>query len=233
VAADGYSQFGAANNAVQPANNVANAYVSTPALGFSGNNVTLTAWVYPTAPQVSWSGILFARGGAPATGLNISGGGNLGYHWRDSFWNVESGLTLANDQWSFVALVVQPTRGTLYVYDNATGLRSYTNEFAHATHTFSSGFRIGGDAQGDDRTFNGKIDEVAIFNAALTAQQISGLFPVTINLQRSGADLILSWPYGTLLEANSVNGPWTTNVGTSPLTVTPNASQKFYRVQVQ
>lgn len=233
LAADGFGTFGSANNAVQCANNVGNAYVATPALGFSGNTVTLTAWVYPTAPQVSWSGIVFSRGGSPATGLNISGGGNLGYHWRDSFWNVESGLVLPSDQWSFVALVVQPDRGTLYLFNNAGGLQSYTNAFAHTTHTFSSGFRIGGDAQGDDRTFNGKVDEVAVFNTALTPQQIAGLLPVKLTLQPSGADLILSWPFGTLLEADNVTGPWTTNVATSPLTVTPNAGRKFYRVQVQ
>jgi hypothetical protein len=42
----------------------------------------------------------------------------------------------------------------------------------------------------------------------------------------------LQWPQGTLLQAPTVNGPWTTNLSTSPYMVTPTAAQMFYRIQV-
>ena len=37
---------------------------------------------------------------------------------------------------------------------------------------------------------------------------------------------------GILLQATSLNGPWTTNSATSPYTLTPTGAQKFYRVQL-
>lgn len=53
-----------------------------------------------------------------------------------------------------------------------------------------------------------------------------------LSIQLSGAHLQLSWPTGTLLEATSLFGPWTTNGSASPYLTTPTAPQKFYRVQV-
>ncbi|MGA2659723.1 MAG: hypothetical protein ABSH34_19625 [Verrucomicrobiota bacterium] len=43
----------------------------------------------------------------------------------------------------------------------------------------------------------------------------------------------LQWPQGTLLEAPTLKGPWTTNLNTSPYMVNPTAAQMFYRVQVK
>jgi hypothetical protein len=52
----------------------------------------------------------------------------------------------------------------------------------------------------------------------------------TVNIERSGLELKLTWPLGTLLESANVLGPWTTNGATSPYLFTPSTSQKFYRV---
>jgi hypothetical protein len=58
--------------------------------------------------------------------------------------------------------------------------------------------------------------------------------PVTLQIQYSGANVQLSWPQGTLLQAPTVSGPWTTNNATSPYIVNPTAApQMFYRVQVR
>jgi len=56
--------------------------------------------------------------------------------------------------------------------------------------------------------------------------------PVTLYIARSGLSLQLTWSNGTLLEANAVTGPWTTNSATSPYLVAPAGNQRFYRVQV-
>jgi hypothetical protein len=54
----------------------------------------------------------------------------------------------------------------------------------------------------------------------------------TLSFQRSGPNqLQLTWDFGTLLEATTVSGPWTTNPNTSPFTLTPTGLQKFFRVQ--
>jgi hypothetical protein len=57
-------------------------------------------------------------------------------------------------------------------------------------------------------------------------------YTVTMNMQRSGANVLLTWPQGTLLESTNVNGPWVTNSAASPYTVSPTAPRMFYRVQL-
>jgi hypothetical protein len=48
-----------------------------------------------------------------------------------------------------------------------------------------------------------------------------------------GGQLQVTWPAGTLLEAPTVTGPWTTNSATSPHTFTPTGSQKYFRAIIQ
>jgi hypothetical protein len=90
--------------------------------------------------------------------------------------------------------------------------------------------------------FKGTIDEVAIFNAALTEAQIRQLYaaaevppPVLGFTQNGDGTFTLSWTKGMLLEATKVTGAWTTNAtAVSPFTVTPNKAeqQRYYRLQV-
>jgi hypothetical protein len=233
--ADGYSMFGSSNNAIACTHDLANSYVTTPTLGLTTNTFTITGWVRPDATPENWSGLVFTRGGTPATGLNINGSGQLGYHWGDSFWDVESGLTLPANEWSFVALVVQPTQATLYVY-NSDGMESFTHIAGHAALALNSGFRLGGDPAGDDRIFNGRIDEVAVFGSALTQEQIVTLvgatFP-TITLDRlPSGNIQLNWSGGALYQAEDLSGPWTPVPGaTSPYSFAPVLSRQFFRVQ--
>ena len=62
---------------------------------------------------------------------------------------------------------------------------------------------------------------------------INGSQPVNITLQMSGANLQLTWPQGTLLQATNLTGPWVTNLATSPYLVSPTNSRMFYRIRVQ
>jgi hypothetical protein len=121
---------------------------------------------------------------------------------------------------------------------------SSTNAIPHTADVFGNNWQIGHDdnAANNDgtRTFNGIIDEVVLYLQSLTGAQIQQLYlsaglplPVTLKIQPSGANVVLTWPVGTLLEAPSVTGPWTTNTATSPYTTAPSAARKFYRVQVK
>ena len=101
--------------------------------------------------------------------------------------------------------------------------------------------RIGGDPNNVNRTFNGDVDEVAVFNYALTPAQVLNLYNgvapppgVRLTLQRSVTNLTLGWPEGVLQEATSLLGPWSPVNGAAPPshTVTPSGPQRFYRVRV-
>jgi hypothetical protein len=57
--------------------------------------------------------------------------------------------------------------------------------------------------------------------------------PMTMNVQQSGGNIILTWPQGVLLQATNLGGPWSTNNATSPYTNIPSSPQMFFRVKLQ
>jgi hypothetical protein len=77
----------------------------------------------------------------------------------------------------------------------------------------------------DTNTITVNLDNVQAFDA------ISKNANLTIT--NSGANIILNWSTGTLLEATNLSGPWTTNINAAPYTVPATARQKFYRVRLQ
>jgi hypothetical protein len=95
---------------------------------------------------------------------------------------------------------------------------------------------IGSSGNGWADPFNGLIDEVAIYNYSLSTNQIqshynAGTMVPKISIVRSGANIILSWPYGQLYQADAITGPWTPVAGNpaSPFTALPNVAKRFYR----
>jgi hypothetical protein len=232
--------FGANNFAMQSTNDTDQAWVTVPALNLNTNTVTMTLWLNPNGSQGFETPGLFVtrQGSTVAAGIAYSYNDQIGYNWNDdpATWQFQSGLVVPPNQWSFVALVVEPTQATIYLY-NTNGLSSAVNPVSHANVAWDGTGRIGNDESNVNRTFNGIIDEVAVFNYAFTPDEVLNLYnaalSVTLNIQKVGANVVLSWPRGMLLEANQVTGPWTTNNAASPYTNTPAGPRKFYRVQVQ
>ena len=237
--------FEMANTAAQFANGTANSCINVPALNLNTNTVTITAWIYPTGIASDYAGVCFYRSGGTVAGINYGGSvgsntGMIGYTWDNdqNTWNWTSGLTPPANQWSFVALVVQPTSAIMYLV-TTNGRQSATNTYAHPSQGFSGTGTIGTDAyDAAGRAFNGLIDEVAVFNSALTQAQIQSLFAngsqldsVQVGCQRAGANLNLTWPQGTLLQSTNVTGPWSrASTSASPLVVSPTNNVMFYRV---
>ena len=232
--------FESTNYAVKSTANTDQSWVTVPGLNLDTNTVTLTLWLNPNGSQFPNAPGLFVTRGATtiAAGIGYQGGDQLGYNWNDdpATYNFQSGLIPPFNQWSFVALVISPTNATLYLV-NTNGLSTADNPIAHANAVWDGSAHIGNDANNVDRTFDGVIDEVAVFNYAFTPEQVLNLYnastSVLLNIQRAGSAVQLTWPVGTLLEANDVTGPWATNNAVSPYIVAPAGAKKFYRVQVQ
>lgn len=235
--------FESTNKAFQTTAGTAGSYVSAPLGSLSTNTVTFTAWVYPIGTQEGWTGLITSRGGSAAGGVGYNGDQMLAYTWNNnSTWSFSSGLVIPTNMWSFIAVVIAPDKATLYL-KNANGETSATNAIAHTSDTFGATWLIGRDnnASADDgsRTFNGTIDEVAVFTRSLTPDQVQLLYtsglsgaPIKVSAQRSGANIIVTWPRGTLLQADDVAGPWTVVPGaTSPYTTSAASGNKFFRVQ--
>jgi hypothetical protein len=238
-AADGWPAFGNANVALHSTADTGQSWVTLPPLGVTTDSATITAWVNPVS-HPSFAGIVFYRsGGGSASGLNLRDNGELGYHWNDAndSWSWASGLFAPLNQWSFVALVVEPTQATMHVI-NSGGAQSATNAVAHSSRAFVDAMRVGGDPLGAGRTFDGRIDEVAFFDYALSPEQVQSLYAaaltppvISLTIQRMGSDLWLTWPQGTLQQAAEVNGPYTNVLeATSPHTVSPTVPQSFFQI---
>jgi hypothetical protein len=224
-------------------------YVIAPALNLNTNTVTITAWVYPFADIASFDGIVFTRTGTDVAGLMYAAvptrHNTIGYTWNQGSgqtYNWTSGLATPPGQWSFVALAIEPTQTIAYVGANGV-LLSATNAVANNAEAWSGTTLLGADTVSlPSRIFNGDLDEVAVFDYTLSPAQFAQLYSaatvsatVTLTIQQHGSDLILGWPQGILLQAPTVNGPWTTNSAAAPpsYTVSPSETQMFYRVQVR
>jgi hypothetical protein len=209
-------------------------------------NVTIAAWVYDGGNQPANTAIFFHRQ-ADVFGLTTSpnptvGGDELRYTWNGTYFSFSSGLLLPANQWAFVALVIQATNATLYL-QNGLGMQSTNNAATHTASSFTGNSYIGRDTAGGatGRRWTGGIDEVMIFNKALSPAAVNGLFqglPTLANLtitRAAGNNLTITWPAGTLQEATNVTGPWSPTSGATngSYTVSPSAGMKFYRAQLQ
>ncbi len=95
---------------------------------------------------------------------------------------------------------------------------------------------IGWRMDNDFHPFVGTIDEVAFYNKALTQAQVQNHFNASVRLtiKRSGNDYILSWPLGTLQQADGLRATWSDlPLVTSPYTNTITGTGKFFRVKLQ
>lgn len=214
---------------------------AVPALNLNANTVTITAWLHPSGNQAAYTGIFMCRPSNDASGFNYTTGNQLGYTWNDNSsltWNWLSGVTVPSNQWSLAALVVTPNAASVYVL-NTNGFSGATNFLSHENESFNTISWIGDDTNGPARAFNGIIDEVAIFNHALTPTQLQQLYnsvanDVAITINNSASNLSLVWPKGTLEQAAVVTGPWSSISGaTSPYQVPLTQSATFYRVKIQ
>jgi hypothetical protein len=225
---------------------VANSDVAIPALNLDtsgGAHCTLAAWVYSASAQATWSGIIFNRGSSGANGIgvktNINGSDMLEYHWNNTYYTFDSGLVVPVGEWVFVALVVEPTKATFYLYQNGT-VQTATNVAAHAAAPFADPTYIGWDSTGATaRRFYGGIDEAMIFGRSLSAAELDGIYSASIaptvqlDATFSGGNLIMTWPTGILQRATDVTGPYNDDLtATSPYTNAPSGTKEFFRVRI-
>jgi hypothetical protein len=180
----GFPGFPAANPAVQlfGHNEPDNVTIGSP-WNLNTNTVTITAWINPSTPtEPSLTSIVLNRGaGNDVEGLIFNGGFNftLGYNWNNdpNTTNWDSGLLPPANEWSFVTLTVTPTNAIVNMM-NAEGEFSATHVYPHPVAPFAGTTMIGDDPGviNGALTFNGIIDEVGVFNQALSEPQLQAMF---------------------------------------------------------
>ncbi len=145
-------------------------YAVAPGFNRPITHFTVTAWIKRNGNQNNNAAICFSRGGNTVAGLNFGSANELRYHWNNNFWNWNSGLVVPNNEWTHVALVVEPTRATLYL----NGVPAVNNG-THPVQNFQGELFIGADLNFSARRFNGLIEEVCVWNRALPQDEIRAL----------------------------------------------------------
>ncbi len=148
--------------------------IEVPPLGMELSEATMAGWINPNGPQPDWSSIIMHRNPGPAHGFNILGY-QLAYHWNDdsASWSYRGGDMIAEDDWTFVAVTIEADKATFYV----NGIKGSVNEITHAPAIWDGNIYLGGD--GNDnwiaRRMNGALDDVVMYDRALSAGEIQYL----------------------------------------------------------
>ena len=152
-------------------------HVEIPAPKVNTNTMTMTAWAKRDGVQSDWAAILFSRDGSAVSGMGFGPANELRYHWTDKYWDFATGIVPPDQEWFFMALVVEPTQATLYYNGTDTMAR---NEAAHDPDPFDGPLRIGQDRPGRD--LQGGVDDVRFYSKALTEAQITAVMRRDLSL---------------------------------------------------
>lgn len=142
-------------------------FVQLPDMQLATTEFTLMAWVRPLSTQQEYAGIIFNDNGS--YGLNFSTGNQLGFHHESAgsdAWAWNSGLVVEQNVWSHVAMVA-----------NAEGVTLYLNGVP-AERPLDLGpaefgtMKIGSYKGWNGRNMNAMIDEVSIWDRALTVEEV-------------------------------------------------------------
>jgi len=145
--------------------------IEIPPLDMELAEATMAGWIKPNGPQPDWSSIIMTRDPGLATGFNVLGY-QLAYHWNDDSgsWSFRGGDMIAEDDWTFAAVTIEPDKATFYV----NGEQGSVNEVTHDPALWNSNVYLGGDGTAGwvSRRMNGALDEVIMYDRALSAGEI-------------------------------------------------------------
>jgi len=160
-------------------------YVEIPDLQLHSNHITITSWFRRDTQNGIASGIVASNDLETSAGLFCGAGGELAYKWANRHTDWHSGLMAPLGEWVFAALVVRPGLATLYM--GADGqITSATNVGAHPPQAFAGMTNIGCDALGF-QGFGGGLDDVWIYDAALTADDLERIHGSGLERGEAGA----------------------------------------------
>ena len=150
------------------------------------NNVTMMGWVRIDDEATITTGrngdgyapLIFFRstsGNPSATGINLYKG-NLGYHWNDQSWNygARTDFNITKEdlgKWVHVALVVKPEGAWLY-FNGMEQKMPNIPQAGMAGCNAESPLLLGTNTQGNYTYFSGAFDHVALWNRALSHEEI-------------------------------------------------------------
>ncbi len=154
-------------------------YVVIPATDETFEEITITAWV--NGLQLgAWAGLVVSRTSPQPIGLDFHDfDGTLTYIWNDNSaetWGFISDVAVPEDEWTLVALTIDPEKATLYAGVQGGDLEYAVNEIPHFPQDNFAEWRWAeDDGFAGARNFSGLMDDVSIWNEALSLEDIEAL----------------------------------------------------------
>jgi Concanavalin A-like lectin/glucanases superfamily/Regulator of chromosome condensation (RCC1) repeat len=209
---------------------------------------SVECWVYAIGQSSTHTPVILTKGTAYPDQFSLLTDARHFYYWhvRDTSNNIGEAISPVepHNTWQHLVGVYDGRGGQVRLYINGALVASVLAP-PHGVVTTPGPVSIGSQKSDDpgpyNENFHGRIDEVAIYDYALSANQIlahyvtgTSLSPVTLSVQATGNQVQLVWPGGTLQSAGQAAGPYQDLANAiSPYVVAPLAVQEFYRVKVK
>jgi len=148
-------------------------YVSVPEFELTTGTITFAIWLNGWKGG-DWAPLISSREVGQCE-MIFGNDDTLRYVWNNdssSTWGWTGGPVIPEDTWTMLAVTIDPEKAVAYVYTDNGGLIQSTNAIPHIEETVGA-LQIG--YSYDPRYIRGIIDEAAVFNRALTEQEILGL----------------------------------------------------------
>jgi hypothetical protein len=145
-------------------------YVSVPGFELTTDSITFTIWLNGWKGG-DWAPLISSRVVGQCE-MIFGDDDTLRYVWNNdssATWGWTGGPVIPMDTWAMLAVTIDPDRAVAYVYTDAGGLSKATNTIAHIEETVGA-LQIGWSF--DNRFVRGIIDEAAVYDHALTEEEI-------------------------------------------------------------
>ncbi|SNZ05679.1 Carboxypeptidase regulatory-like domain-containing protein [Natronoarchaeum philippinense] len=144
--------------------------------------VTVSAWVKKDAAQSGW--VAIAQKSDQSYNLQFENGNQPTFTIYDGDWNiVNSGVSLSNDQWHHVVGTYDGSEARIYVNGTLKGTQAVSGTLANAS---GSPLGIGENLATGGRNLDGTIDELRLYDRALSDAEVQALYGVQSGQYTSG-----------------------------------------------
>jgi hypothetical protein len=216
------------------------AYVDIPEGPFNVTSaLTLVAWVNMAA--ANGFDDVFGHGDK-SWRISLNNNGDPGANDGNVPADATSGASIFDGNWhqvvyTYTGSLGEANNGSLYV----DGALVANNEIDSAPPGDALDVWIGGAPDYPTaRLVAATIADVSFFTYSLTANQVTNLFngkyvaaPGLLSISTTTSGVVLDWQGGALLQAPTLNGPWTTNSSAvSPYTVPVGSGNQFFKLLI-
>ncbi|MDC0561840.1 LamG domain-containing protein, partial [Bacteroidia bacterium] len=177
--------------------------VSNKAYFFDGSNdnislspinvsqaVTLSVWVKNKKTSGNWRGLVTTQNNNTQGFLLQDASGSLKYDWTVSngsgYYDLYNSTLIDTSKWVHIVGVITSDSMMIYYNGNLESERAIGSRSLASTANLWFGSRY------SSEYFNGKLDDIAIWNRALTSSEIAGLYTANCCTTTSSTDTIIS-----------------------------------------